>query len=397
MSAVAAVAAPTPVAPVALLTPSGRDGELAERVLNTAGIPTSVCGSMRDLCAIVSGDVGALLVAQEALVSREWGRLSSALRAQPAWSDVPLIVLTATNELEGPPSELIASLADAGNLTLLERPVRRATLLTTLRAALRARQRQFEVRRHLQERRENEIVLQEARAAAEVASLAKTRFLATMSHELRTPLNAIAGYTELMAMGLHGPITEQQQGDLKRIERNQRYLLSLINDVLNYAKIEAGHVSFVIKAFPLDNLIRALDAFVSPQIASKGVTYSVDCPPGAYHVCADEEKTQQIMLNLLSNAVKFTPENGEIHVACASRGKFIDVMVSDSGPGIPRGKLESIFEPFVQLGRELTTAHEGTGLGLSISRDLARNMAGDLTVRSVEGDGATFTLSLPAA
>jgi signal transduction histidine kinase len=384
-------------APVAVLAPTGRDSVVAARVLAASGIPTTSCASMRELCELIPGDVGALLVAQEALAPTELRQLSAALRAQPAWSDVPLVVLTAGDELDGPPSDALLMLAQAGNLTLLDRPVRRATLLSTLRSALRARQRQFDLRRHLEERLENEIVLQEARAAAEVASLAKTRFLATMSHELRTPLNAIAGYTELMAMGLHGPVTEQQQGDLQRIERNQRYLLSLINDILNYAKIEAGHVSFSIQPFLLDGLLRALDAFVAPQIAAKGVRYSVDCPPGTYRVCADEDKTQQILLNLLSNALKFTPPSGEIHVSCTQVGTRIEVTIRDSGPGIPAEKLDSIFEPFVQLGRNLTTGHEGTGLGLSISRDLARKMSGDLSVHSVEGAGASFTLSLPVA
>jgi len=384
-------------APVAILAPLGRDAAMAATVVETAGIPTVPCDSIATMCDSLAADIGALLIAQEALAPSELRRLTTALREQPAWSDVPVVVLTAARELDGPPTELMIMLSEVANLTLLERPVRRATLLTTLRSALRARQRQFEVRKHLQDRIENEAVLREARAAAEEASLAKTRFLATMSHELRTPLNAIAGYTEIMAMGVHGPVTQQQRADLQRIERNQRYLLSLINDVLNYAKVESGHVAFRIRPFTVDHLVQALDAFMDPQIASKGLSYAVELPDGSCRVSADEEKTQQILLNLLSNAVKFTPAGGRIRVECARRDQTVHVTVQDSGPGIPATKLESIFEPFVQLGRDLTTGHEGTGLGLSISRDLARKMSGDLEVQSAEGQGALFTLTLPAA
>lgn len=382
-------------APVVMLTPTGRDGELTQRVLGAAGIRAQQCHTMRDVCGTVADDVGVLLLAQEALAPPELGLLVDALRRQPAWSDIPVVVLTAAGALEWSAPEQLAPLANVANLTLLERPVRRATLLSMLRSALRARQRQFEVRRHLDERREQEDVLREARENAEVASVAKTRFLATMSHELRTPLNAIAGYTEIIQLGVHGPVTPEQRSDLERIERNQRYLLSLINDVLNYAKIESGHVTFVTKPFPMSDLIRKLDAFVAPQLAAKGVSYVTEFPDGDCRVCADEEKTQQIMLNLLSNAVKFTPPRGAIRVRCERHEEHARITVSDTGPGVPKEKLESIFEPFVQLGRDLTSSHEGTGLGLSISRDLARKMNGDLTAGRADGGGAVFVLRLP--
>ena len=383
--------------PVAVLAPTGRDSEVTAHVLEKAGFWPIVCPDIDALCDTLESqsNVGAMLIAEEALEPTARVRLVNALAAQPPWSDVPVIVLTGEGELSGAPSRPLADLSEKVNLTLLERPVRRATLLTTLRSALRARQRQFELKNHLEQREEHEQRLKEARRQAEVASDAKTRFLATMSHELRTPLNAIAGYTDLMAMELHGPITAEQRADLQRIERSQRYLLSLINDILNFAKIEAGQVAFATRSFCIDPLLRELDAFVAPQIAAKGVRYSYDSPGDACLVRADEEKVQQILLNLISNAVKFTPAKGSIRVACAPGDADVVITVSDSGPGVPEAKREAIFEPFVQLDRGLTSTAQGTGLGLSISRDLARKMGGDLTVDAAREGGSKFILTLP--
>ena len=394
-------AAPTE-ASVALLAPYGRDAHVASRVLADQGFAVHTARGMDELCALIRSGVGVILVVEEALEAGARARLLAELQAQPPWSDVPLVVLTPEGELSRTLTSGMQQLAERTSVTMLERPVRLATLVTTLRSAMRARQRQYDVRDHLVERerneralRDNERHLHEARHQAEEANLAKARFLATMSHELRTPLNAIAGYTEILAMEVRGPITPEQRADLDRIERSQRYLLSLINDVLNYSKIEAGHVAFAVQDFRIDPLLRSLEAFIAPQLAAKSIQYSYRSDHPDCVVSADEEKTQQILLNLLSNAVKFTPAEGEIAVICATRPGQAVVSVRDSGPGIPADKHEAIFEPFVQLDRSLTRTGVGTGLGLSISRDLARRMGGDLTVESRPGDGSTFTLTLP--
>ncbi|HEU0013778.1 MAG TPA: GAF domain-containing protein [Longimicrobium sp.] len=237
----------------------------------------------------------------------------------------------------------------------------------------------------------------QARAEAESASRAKTEFLAVMSHELRTPLNAIGGYTELMEMGLRGPLTPEQAEDLKRIRRSQHHLLGLINDVLNFARLEGGHVEFDIARVPLGGVLAGLEALVAPQVRERGLEYGYAAPDADLAAWADAEKVRQIVLNLLSNAIKFTPRGGSVRLECVRREGRVLVRVSDTGAGVPPDRLESIFEPFVQLGRSLTSVQEGTGLGLSISRDLARGMGGDLAVESPPGSGAVFTLALPAA
>jgi signal transduction histidine kinase len=236
-----------------------------------------------------------------------------------------------------------------------------------------------------------------ARAEAETANRAKSDFLAVMSHELRTPLNAIGGYAELLEMGIHGPMTAAQRGALDRIVQSQRHLLGLINEVLNYAKVEMGTVHFEIGLVPVGEAIADAASLVAPQArARRHALVIAECPPGM-RVRADGEKVRQILVNLLSNAVKFTGDGGRVEVSCTASDEWITLSVADTGGGIPADKLETIFDPFVQVRSDLTRPHEGTGLGLAISRDLARAMGGNLAAASTVGEGSVFTLTLPAA
>jgi PAS domain S-box-containing protein len=235
-------------------------------------------------------------------------------------------------------------------------------------------------------------------AAAEAASRTKSEFLATMSHELRTPLNAIGGYAELMEMGVTGPLTDAQRSYLQRIRGSQQHLLAIINDLLNYSRSEAGQLNYDIGRVSLHDIVDRAMPMMTPQSAAKSITVAHGpCTPD---VCAwaDQQKVEQIVLNLLSNAVKFTPPGGRVTVECSLQHEHGAIVVTDTGPGVPPDKSEAIFEPFVQLGRSLTSRQEGTGLGLAISRDLARGMHGDLCVEpGLDGEGAKFTLTLPAA
>jgi signal transduction histidine kinase len=222
-------------------------------------------------------------------------------------------------------------------------------------------------------------------------------FLATMSHELRTPLNAIGGYAELMELGVRGPVTSEQVEDLRRIQRSQRHLLSLINDVLHFAKIEAGTIAVRPGTLSIPSLLGELEPLVGPQFRAKRIAFAWTCDAVGLQAWADEDKVRQILLNLLANAVKFSPPGGVVSLDADGDGALVRLRVRDSGVGIAAEHLDRIFEPFVQVTRGLANPVEGTGLGLAISRDLARAMHGDLTVESEPGAGSTFTLVLPHA
>jgi PAS domain S-box-containing protein len=257
-------------------------------------------------------------------------------------------------------------------------------LIRSLQEAERARREADEARRHAEV----------SRMSAERANAAKSEFLATMSHELRTPLNAIAGYVELLEMGIRGGLTSEQKQDLARIKRSQRTLLRLIEDVLNFAKLESGRVEFRFEEVDVNEFLASLEHFLAPRLVKKGLAFRFEPCGSAPSVPMDRDKVEQIMLNLLSNAVKFT-DAGEIAVQCAVDDGHVHFRVRDTGRGIRPALHESIFEPFVQGDASLTRTAEGTGLGLSISRQLARAMGGDITIESEEGRGSTFTLALP--
>jgi PAS domain S-box-containing protein len=246
-------------------------------------------------------------------------------------------------------------------------------------------------------RKQAEDALRAAMRLAESANQAKADFLAAMSHELRTPLNAIAGYVELLDLGIHGPVTEAQNTALARVAANQRHLLTLINDILQFAKLEAGQVEIDVHPLKVGELLLGVEPLVAPLAATKGVAYSVRDADPTLRILGAEERVRQVVLNLVTNAIKFTPDGGWVMLSCDADEEWVRIRVRDNGPGIERHKQGSIFEPFVQLDRRLNQPHDGVGLGLAISRDLARAMGGELSVESEPGTGSTFTLRLARA
>ena len=232
------------------------------------------------------------------------------------------------------------------------------------------------------------------------ANAAKSTFLANMSHELRTPLNAIAGHVQLMEMEVHGPVSDAQRVALDRIARAQRHLLSLINDILNFAKLDAGKLAYSIEETDLCTVMRDVTAMVEPQMVAAKLQFDNTLANEPCMVMADGEKLRQVLINLLGNATKFTPPGGRVafHIdEMDSDANNIALCVSDTGIGIPVDKIEQIFDPFVQLSSLNPGPNQGSGLGLAISRELARGMGGDLTVTSSPGVGSVFCLALKRA
>ncbi len=248
------------------------------------------------------------------------------------------------------------------------------------------------------ERKTAEQMVERARADAERANRAKSEFLAAMSHELRTPLNAIGGYLDLLDLGIHGSVTEQQRGAFAAIKRNQSHLLSVINDLLNFAQIEAGRVNYNIAAIDIGGCVQEMQPLLEPLARARNITFAMDSNCNGTLALIDQDRLYQILLNLVNNAVKFSEPGGTVRIGCRLADDMALIEVADTGCGIPADKLESIFDPFVQVDRKSSRAVEkGVGLGLSISRDLARGMGGDLTVVSELNVGSTFSLHIPLA
>ena len=239
--------------------------------------------------------------------------------------------------------------------------------------------------------------LEERNAELQRANAAKAQFLAMMSHELRTPLNAIGGFTELMELGLRGPVTSEQVEDLTRIRRNKDHLLSIITDILDFARTDAGTLNLKSAAVPIAPVLSDVVDVIGQQMVKKGVRLVIGPVPSDAVVRGDREKVQQVLLNLLTNALKFTEADGEVVVSTVVVDGEVSVDVRDTGIGIGISQLDEIFEPFVQGDSSLTRRAGGTGLGLAIARQLATAMRGSLTVRSVVGVGSTFTMTLPRA
>jgi len=237
----------------------------------------------------------------------------------------------------------------------------------------------------------------QARHAAEMANRSKSDFLAVASHELRTPLNAIAGFVQLLALGIRGPVNAAQLADLDKIRRSQITLTALINDLLSFARLERGAVTYDIGTIDLNRIMVSCAEMIEGLATERRVAFRAEPTKGPLSAMADADKVQQVLLNLLSNALKFTPAGGSVVISGASDDLYVRIQVTDTGTGIPADKLDAIFDPFVQVDQRRVRAQEGIGLGLSISRELSRAMGGDLTVESAMGRGSTFTLRLPRA
>ena len=247
------------------------------------------------------------------------------------------------------------------------------------------------------ERRRAVESLSRAHASVAEANRVKSEFLAVMSHELRTPLNAIAGYAELLLTELGESLGEAQRRYLERIRSNQQHLLVMIEDVLSFAKLEAGRLSLTTERVNVRDALLELEGLIEPELRRKEIAFTCEPCDAGLSVRGNHERLRQILLNLVSNAVKFTPNGGRVTLAASRAGDRVRMSVSDSGIGIPDEQLERVFEPFFQVDQGTKRSYAGIGLGLAIARDLARAMDGDVRIESQLGKGSTASVELPAA
>ncbi len=237
--------------------------------------------------------------------------------------------------------------------------------------------------------------IQEKGRQLEVANQHKSEFLANMSHELRTPLNAIIGFSEVLQERMFGEMNEKQAEYIDDIHGSGKHLLSLINDILDLSKVEAGRMELDLATFDLPSAIDNALTLIKERAGRHGIELGSVVDPAVSGINADERKFKQILLNLLSNAVKFTPEGGRITVAARSADSMIEVSVTDTGIGIAPEDQEAVFEEFRQVGKDYTKKAEGTGLGLALTRKFVELHGGRIWVTSVVGKGSTFAFTLP--
>ena len=380
---------------VLLLAPTVRDGEFTSRLLGENRITTVVCTSLQDICDGIEQGADAAILTQEAILSDRDNLLEQILVAQPAWSDFPLVVLT-------PPGvqavETGRALDAVGNMTLVSRPVHVSVLLSSVRAALRDRWRQYDRRDFMERQKETEAQLIAARNAAEAASVAKSEFLANMSHEIRTPMNAVIGLAHILAMSK--PLTARQQEYIKTLQMSADALMALITDLLDIAKIEARTLEPEQVPFSLGVLIEDVATILAVKAREKGLSFVSECAAVEHETfVGDPTRLRQILLNLCSNALKFTEAGGiRVEVSCRETDAEtceVRVAVRDTGIGIAADKQAGIFDKFVQADASISRLYGGTGLGLAITKTLTEITGGRIELNSAPGEGSCFTVVMP--
>ncbi|HVH55854.1 MAG TPA: ATP-binding protein [Vicinamibacterales bacterium] len=380
------LSAPDPATRILIFAPIGRDAALTQDLLSQAGIVAQICASGTAVSEAINEGAAAVILTEEILETGDFARIAATLRAQPPWSDMPVLLFTGGQQ-EAASGRALSLLEELPNITLLDRPLRVAVAISLVRAAIRARRRQLEVRDLLE-------ALEMAREQAETANRLKDEFLATLSHELRTPLNAILGWTAILR-NTHTDATRLRRG-LEVIDRNAQAQTQLVEDVLDMARVITGKLRMELKPVHLQPIIDAAIESMGPAADAKGIRVVMTGADERVMIRADPDRLQQVLWNLLSNAVKFTPDNGHIDVILERRDSYVIVSVRDSGAGLDPHFLPYVFDRFRQADQTVTRGHGGLGLGLAIVKHLVELHGGRVSAASDGiGHGSTFSVRLP--
>ena len=379
---------------ILILTPTGRDAELTARFLAEASLVPQVCRTIDEVSERVRQGVGVVLLTEESLTRRSLAVLTRSLMTQPTWSDIPIILLTSGGSESPVNTESLSSLGAIGNVSLIERPVRMMTLLSTIKAALRARNRQYDVREHLETEARNKEQLEKAFLQVEEASRLKDEFLATVSHELRTPLNAVLGWTTLLRSNNLDAAGRKRA--IQTIERNARSQHQLVEDLLDVSRAISGKLRLDPSPVHARTFIREAVEALRPMAEARSVRVTQTISSKLNHVYGDPARLRQIVWNLLSNAIKFSPHGGRVGLIARRVNSNLEISVKDNGQGISPEFLPFVFERFRQADMTTTRMHGGLGLGLAIVRQLVELHSGTVRVASAGlGHGSTFTVTLP--
>jgi signal transduction histidine kinase/ActR/RegA family two-component response regulator len=356
-----------------VLAPLGRDAALATSALAAAGIDAEAVSDFTAVWERIEAGVGAVVVTEEVLTVELMRSLAPIMRAQPAWSDLPIIVLSST--ARGLPLRLATQMQDLGNVSFLDRPIQRRTLVAAVRSALRARQRQYEARRAIE---------------------AREQFLAMLGHELRNPLAAIRLATDLLERPAKDEASTAKY--TASIKRQTNHLRRLVDDLLDVARVTSGKVSLQRQRVDMSSLVRRSVETHRIMADAHTLTLTFADDGAEIIVDGDEVRLDQVATNLITNAVKYTPPGGRIDVRVGQREGEAVLTVSDTGIGIPRDHLRSIFDMFAQVPTSLDRSSGGLGLGLTLVRSLVELQGGSVSADSRgKGRGSVFTVRLPLA
>jgi signal transduction histidine kinase/ActR/RegA family two-component response regulator len=361
-----------------LLPPTARDAELSCAILAEAGLSPFICQTLEELCSEIGTGAAAVLLADAALKEGDPERLAAALAHQPPWSDVPVILLTPL----GPDSiTALWAMQTLGNITVLDQPVRVMTLVSALRTALKARQRQYELRDRLDALRQSD--------------RQKDEFLATLSHELRNPLAPIRN--ALHVLRLAGNDEQTRARVLDTMERQVGNVIRLVDDLLELSRINQGRIELRKERIKLQTVLRSALESSGPQVEDAGHELIVSEPRETILLQADPVRLVQVVANLLNNAAKYTDRGGRIEVSARGEGEDAVISVKDTGIGIPRDMLSRIFDMFVQVDPSGDRARQGLGIGLTLVKRIVELHGGHVEAHSAgTGQGSEFIIRLPA-
>jgi signal transduction histidine kinase len=369
---------------VLILAPTPKDGALCRALLAEAGASCELAQDIGGLSSGIDRGAGLAVLSEEALTAEGLQLLRLVIGRQPAWSDFPLLVLTE----EGADSEVaLRTLETLGNVTLLERPVRVPALVSAVRAGLRARRRQYQIRDYLAESQRTAESLREA-------DRRKDEFLAILAHELRNPLAPLRNAVEFMR---RAPDERQAFAAARAImERQLDQMVHLIDDLLDLSRVSRGHIDLKQEYVELSTVVEGALEICRSAIERAGHRLSVVLPEETVMLRGDPTRLIQILCNLLSNAAKYTPAGGRIDLSASPGDAVIEIAVRDDGVGIPADMLGRIFEMFTQVDRSLERSQGGLGIGLTLVRRLVQLHGGSITAHSAgPGAGSEFVVRLP--